>query len=121
MAISQFDGTAERIAGLEPYLADRARYLINGLRELGIPAVIVAHGGRRTLSEQQSLVAKGRSSNLHSAHVYGRAFDLDIAGMSRDSVPDQFWQILGPWAEENLGLSWGGRWSNPYDPGHFEI
>jgi hypothetical protein len=28
--------------------------------------------------------------------------------------------MIGPWAELSLGLKWGGRWLDPYDPGHFE-
>lgn len=121
MATLPFDRTAELLEALDPYLAERARFLINGLRELGIPAGITALGGRRTLSEQQRLIGLGRSNLLRSAHLQGRAFDLDILGMPRDEVPAEFWNILGPWCEENLGLRWGGRWTSPYDPGHFEI
>jgi hypothetical protein len=29
--------------------------------------------------------------------------------------------MLGPWAEVNLDLVWGGRWRSFVDVGHFEL
>lgn len=49
------------------------------------------------------------------------AFDLDVMGMDRDRIPSWWWPIIGNYAEQTLKLKWGGRWTNPYDPGHFEI
>ena len=31
----------------------------------------------------------------------------------------RLWKKVGTTGEQ-LGLRWGGRWRNPYDPGHFE-
>jgi hypothetical protein len=31
----------------------------------------------------------------------------------------KLWKKVGAVGEQ-LGLRWGGRWRNPYDPGHFE-
>ena len=115
------DRTQELLNTLDPFMQTRAAILINALRGIGIPAVIVGMGARRTVEEQARLVAASRSKTMRSKHVQGLAFDLDILGYRRDDIPSEFWNQLGPWAEEQLGLRWGGRWSNPYDPGHFEL
>lgn len=88
-------------------------------REAGYPLVITS--GRRTQAEQNAHVAAGRSRTRRSKHLTGEAFDVDIFGIDRNAVPRWFWALLGPWAERELGLTWGGRWSSPYDPGHFEL
>lgn len=115
------DPTPAAIRSLSPAAAERAVVLISALREVGVPAIILASGARRTGEQQAALVALGRSNAPDSAHLRGDAFDLDVAGVDREAIPAAFWRIVGPWAERNLGLRWGGRWRNPYDPGHFEV
>jgi len=117
------DPTPYQLAGLDPQIRGKAITMLNGLRGLGIPAIIGPLGGRRSQTEQVALYMSGRgvTSTTSSRHVLGMAFDLDIAGISRDSIPQWFWDILGPWAESSLGLTWGGRWRSPYDPGHFQL
>lgn len=88
-------------------------------RVAGYPVVITS--GRRTAEEQAALVRAGVSATLRSRHVLGLAFDIDWQGWSRDDIPAWFWNLIGPWAEQNLYLRWGGRWKVPYDPGHFEM
>lgn len=112
------DRSAALIAQLTPDAGAAAITLLNAVRAAGIPLVVSS--GLRSVAEQQRLVAAGRSRTLRSAHLDGRAFDVDVLGFSRDDIPEWFWQQLGPYGE-SLGLTWGGRWSNPYDPGHFEI
>jgi len=114
------DRTQAEIDRLDPDTGYKAAVLINALREEGIPAGIVANGGRRDPATQKQLVGEGRSRTLRSYHLLGRAFDLDVLGMSRDSVPEWFWYSVGPWAEKNLGLRWGGRFSSIRDLAHFE-
>lgn len=117
------DPTPGELAGLHPSMQPRALSLINALRNVGVPVIIQHLGGRRTMAEQQALYADPRkvTSTLNSRHLSGMAFDIDVWGMSRDSIPGWFWEIVGPWAEKSLQLRWGGRWRNPYDPGHFEL
>ena len=114
------DQTQRYLDQLEPRTRFAGYVLISALRNAGAPAVIVANGGLRTYDQQQLLVAQGRSRTLRSKHLEGRAFDIDLLGWNRDNIPAAFWEIVGPWAEKELGLVWGGRWVNPYDPGHFE-
>lgn len=113
------DRTQEFINGLEPRTAERAFWLVWSARNAGYPVVITS--GRRTRGAQADLVRRGLSQTLDSAHLRGEAFDIDVFGMRRDDVPLWFWNIIGPWAETNLGLRWGGRWRTLWDPGHFEL
>lgn len=117
------DPTPAQVATLDPQIQWRAVTLINALRSVGIPAAIVAGGARRSVQQQTALYqsGKGVTSTLKSRHVLGMAFDLDILGMNRNDIPTWFWDLIGPWAESNLGLTWGGRWVRPYDPGHFQL
>lgn len=95
--------------------------LVSALREAGVPCIIQQSGARRGYLEQTRLVLAGRSRTLRSAHLAGKAFDIDVAGIDRSDIPRAFWNVVGPWAERQLGLKWGGRWSDPWDPGHFEL
>jgi len=113
-----FDPTLGQLQGLEPTTRDVAQVLIDYLRNNGIPAIITAQGGRRNEAEQAKLVQMGLSRTSNSAHLAGRAFDLDVLGYSRDEVPKWLWQHLGQIAE-SAGLIWGGRWG--WDWGHFEV
>lgn len=117
------DPTPTQLDTLDPQIQWRALYMLNALRSIGIPAVIQPLGARRSQSEQLALYTSGTgvTSTTKSRHVNGMAFDLDIWGWNRNNVPDEFWKVLGPWAERVLGLTWGGRWSRPYDPGHFQL
>lgn len=115
------DPTEASIATLDVAVQPLAIALVNACRTAGWPVFIQASGARRSLDEQQILVQRGRSQTLQSKHVQGRAFDIDVLGLSRSEVPESFWWQLGPAAENFLGLTWGGRFKTLYDPGHFEV
>ena len=55
-----------------------------------------------------------------SKHQYGLAVDV-VPVIDSTAVWDNtmLWKKIGVIGEK-LGLRWGGRWRNPYDPGHFE-
>lgn len=112
-----YDPSPGVISGLEPHTAALAIELLNAARSVGIP--LIATSGRRSYWEELRLVWAGKSHTMASKHLQGRAFDIDVAGWSRDALPAWFWNELGPFAE-SLGLSWGGRWSSFRDLGHFE-
>lgn len=109
------DDTVRLIYELEPYTARAALTMIWAAREAGIPLIIIS--GRRT--EAQNARAGGAPT---SAHLEGRAFDVAVAGYTRDQIPTWWWQALGEWAEQNLGLRWGGRfdWGGAPDINHFD-
>jgi hypothetical protein len=35
-------------------------------------------------------------------------------------VSDPVWKVIGE-IVESVGLTWGGRWKSPHDPGHMEL
>lgn len=117
------DPTPAQLATLDPQIRGRAITLLNALRAVGVPAIIGPLGARRSQAEQMALLAdpRGVTSTSRSRHLMGMAFDIDVLGVSRDRIPEWWWPIIGNYAESALGLRWGGRWTRPYDPGHFEL
>lgn len=113
------DPTLSRLGTLTPEAAAAAFFLVWAARSAGYPVVVTS--GRRTEAEQARLVRIGASRTMRSKHLTGEAFDIDWWGWDRNDIPSWFWNLIGPWAERELGLRWGGRWSDPYDPGHFEL
>jgi len=113
------DPTPKQLATLSPRFFPYAVAIINGLRQAGIPAIVVADGARRTAAKQSILVSRGLSTTQKSKHLTGDAIDIDVQGYRREDIPESFWRVFGPWVE-SAGLRWGGRWTNPYDPGHVE-
>lgn len=111
------DSTLRHIENLAPDIQLAAFYLVYYVRIAGFPLQITST--LRSSAEQAALVRAGSSNLLRSKHLTGHAFDVDIHGISRSEIPRWFWDQLG-WLGEYLGLRWGGRWSTPYDPGHFE-
>lgn len=114
------DPTPAQLATLSPRMLDIAIEIINYFRFAGIPIIIVSKGARRSADDQAQLVAAGLSQTRNSAHLTGDAVDFDIFGLRRDEIPDVFWNLFGQVAE-SYGLVWGGRWTNPYDPGHVQL
>ena len=115
------DPTLSEINTLDPVFAPYAFQFINALRTYGIPAWIQPpYGARRTLAQETALVGRGASETLHSAHLQGLAFDIDILGYGRDQIPAWWWNALGGWAEANFPFKWGGRWKTLKDYAHFQ-
>lgn len=117
------DETERYLASLRPDVSALARELIILSRENGWPVIITRLGGRRSPADQAKLYAMGRTvpgrivtHTLTSAHIDGRAFDLDLLGYPRDAgMP--LWRALGAlWTRS--GFRWGGTWG---DYGHFEV
>lgn len=108
------DPTLGHLQTLEPRTRALATQLIIAVRTAGIPLIITS--SKRGITEQIQLVWEGKSKTYNSKHLSGRAFDVDVAGWSRDAVPRWFWDALGNFARQ-LGL----KWPIPdWDPGHFE-
>lgn len=114
------DPTPAQLATLSPRMAEIAAEIINACRDVGIPLIIVAKGARRSPEEQSKLLRAGLSATRNSAHLTGDAVDFDIYGLARGDIPQVFWDAFGPFVE-SFGLTWGGRWRHPYDPGHVEL
>ena len=114
------DPTWAQLLTLDHGFRDVVLQFINELRSVHkLPAVIQPGGALRSSSEQTRLVAAGRSRTQTSRHLAGRAVDIDFYGLGRNAVPSWVWAEVGP-IGESYGLTWGGRWKNFPDVGHFE-
>ncbi len=110
------------LEALHPYFRDKVIELIARAKKAGIELAVVETF--RTCSKQMEYKSMGRKYTRTGAgaskHQYGLAVDV---------VPlvngEPQWHNRALWYKvgiigERLGLRWGGRWRNPYDPGHFE-
>ncbi len=111
----------------------------------GIAVMVVQTS--RTPEEAKTNVANGTSRNLSSLHLPRmlrwnqsarplapadamKADAMDIAPWAvwqlhgddklQWDTSDPAWGIIGEEAER-VGLRWGGRWHDPFDPGHAEL
>lgn len=109
------DRTDELLDTLEPDVAERAWWLIYSARRSGIPMHIIS--ARRSYEQNRDVGGAARS-----LHLVGQAFDVAVAGYSRDQIPESWWHQVGTWAESNLGLRWGGRFlhAGQKDVNHFD-
>lgn len=105
------DSSMMHINTLEPFLRPYAVAMVNGLRENGIPAMIIS--GRRNAHLNREV--GGAETSLH---LRGLAFDVQIEGFQRAELHPYFWQSIGEWWE-SLGGRWGGRFT-PKDVNHFD-
>jgi hypothetical protein len=83
----------------------------------------------RSLDDQKRLVSEGKSSTLRSYHRTWRAKDFFVLGDNGKPI----WSVPAPPAESpylELGVyweslhpfcRWGGRWTKPFDPYHFQL
>jgi len=110
------------LSSLHPYFRDKVTQLIAICKTKGIDLKLVET--YRTHAKQNEYKNMGkkytRSGGGRSKHQYGLAVDVVPIVDSVHQWDDyKLWKKIGA-AGEQLGLRWGGRWRNPYDPGHFE-
>jgi hypothetical protein len=93
--------------------------------------VIELREGYRNKQDQEAALTAGYSNAIYglSPHSYGLAFDIALLYNSSyypgdEALPGEvatIFETLGDYAELSLGMTWGGRFSNLYDPPHFEL
>ena len=118
------DPTARNIATLHPAMQMAAWTLVEAARSVGVPLVVIS----ALRSEQRNREAGGAPGSYHldQSALTGApgalAFDVAVQGLTRDQVPFWWWEMLGNWCEENLGLYWGGRFHHMGEPdvNHFD-
>jgi peptidoglycan L-alanyl-D-glutamate endopeptidase CwlK len=112
------DPTGPHLDRLRIDVAELAVDCLNQLRrDYQLPIIITS--SLRSQSEQDALVLAGRSRTYKSYHLTGQAFDVDIAGVDRNQVPEHTWAIVSS-VFETAGFIWGGNWKTFVDKGHFE-
>jgi hypothetical protein len=110
------------LKSLHPFFRDQIVRLIELCKAKGIELAIVET--YRTHAKQHEYKTMGKkytsSGAGRSKHQYGLAIDV-VPIVKSVAVWDNvaLWKKIGT-IGERLGLRWGGRWRNPYDPGHFE-
>lgn len=130
--------SASKIAGLIPCVKAAAEALIDRSYAAGIPIVITQ--GLRTIAEQDTLYAQGRTAagsivtnakGGYSNHNFGVAVDFalltnDGRSVSWDTKIDGNRNGKADWNEvvaiaKALGFTWGGDWKTFLDLPHFEM
>lgn len=115
---------SRRLNDLSDRFRPKAIELLARLTEAGIPVLIV--DTLRTPEEHAANLAAGTSKATRSKHLDGDAIDIcPYATYSLDGPDKMQWGTHPVWKRigeigESLGLTWGGRWKSPHDPGHFE-
>ena len=122
--------TNQRISELNGTVRDRATEFINQVeQQTGIQLRVSQ--GLRTIEEQNALYAQGRTApgNIvtnarggESYHNYGLAFD--VVEMVNGTTPNwnttlENWNRISD-VGNDLGLEWGGNWTNFIDRPHFQ-
>ena len=110
------------VQALHPYFRDMVIELIRQCKAIGIDlAVVESYRTHAKQHEYKTMGKKYTSSGAgRSKHQYGLAIDI-VPIVDSIAVWDNvaLWRKIGT-TGERLGLRWGGRWRQPYDPGHFE-
>ena len=112
------DPTGQHLDQLRRDVGELAVDCINELRRDFQLAVIIT-SSLRSQSEQDALVRAGKSRTYKSYHLKGQAFDVDLAGVDRNSVTETAWRTISR-VFESAGFVWGGNWKSFVDKGHFE-
>lgn len=113
----------QKLKGLEPLTRTKIEILLHLARKKWPEHKIVLAETYRTQARQDKLFAKGPTTTTVrvSMHTKHRAADIYFVNAKRilryEEAP---YLQLGEMAE-SLGLTWGGRWKVPFDPGHFEL
>lgn len=131
--MAEFDANSEnKLATLrakaQPWFRELLRRLNAAAAADGLTVKIIS--GHRTWEEQDALYAQGRTKpgnkvtnarGGQSNHNYAIAVDIGIFDAhGKYLTNDGPYAKLGP-VGEAAGLEWGGRWTSPYDPAHYQL
>lgn len=122
------DARSEKnIATLHPKVQPYARALIQKAAAKGWKFVITS--GSRTYAEQDELYAQSRTKpgpkvtnarGGYSNHNFGIAFDVTLFSGKTPVWESPLYTSIAVIAED-MGLDWGGRWTNPVDKPHYQL
>ncbi len=110
----------KRIAGLSPKIQDSViRAINNYLRDTFVQLRVA--DGFRTTAQQNQIAKKGSATTnapgRKSYHTYGLAVDVYLPPYGKTAPPND---VSVATYFINEGFEWGGFWTNPYDPSHFQ-
>lgn len=115
---------------LHPWLVYKLKKLLKKCNEQGIYLIITE--GYRTKEYQDELYARGRTKpgtictnargcDYQSQHQWGVAFDIAIANEGHLWDTSYFNRVAVIAKSKEVGLKWGGDWTNPVDRPHFYL
>lgn len=111
---------------------------LRALRARGLPFYV--HTCYRTPGEQAELKAGGYSNLALGAHQRSCAVDI-VSAIDHWEIPEELWYYVGTLGESvargtefgpslrkgkdgsplPLKIQWGGRWTDPWDPAHWQL
>jgi len=106
---------------------------LRALRKRGIPMYV--HTCFRSTEDQRKLKLGGFSNLNDGPHQRSAAVDI-VHAVDHWDPPEEFWYYIGTLgeaiardmalgpelgADKPLKIEWGGRWSKPFDPAHFQL
>ena len=106
-----------------PIIKGFAGDLCLSLRKQNIP--VYCHTAYRS-PETQKVLQTGGMSNLQSGpHQRGAAVDI-VHSLYHWRLSRHMWDYIGALGEEIIKrrgypIEWGGHWTNPYDPAHWQL
>ncbi len=117
-----------KLAQVNSRLAAKIRQIIALANQEGY--LLYIDEAYRTQAVQQEYYARGRTTpgdiitnTLNSKHTQGKAVDLMpvINGIPTNNLAAFDWQLIGKWARQVGGLTWGGNWKSLKDYRHLEL
>lgn len=114
------------IRRLNPKAKQKFKDFIKAIED-GLGYSVIITSGYRTFEKQQSLYDSGQTTARggRSYHNYGMAIDINAVKLGtwlRMGSSKIAWEESGiPQLAKNMGLRWGGDFSNFYDPVHFDL
>lgn len=111
-------GGKDKLEGLDPAFRKRAERVLTDLAAEGRKLRIV--WGRRTPEQNQALVDRGMASPT-SKHLSGEALDIVDRSIGYDNANYPEYNAAVQQAAASAGLTWGGNFTNRWDPNHIEM
>lgn len=110
---------------VKPQIQRFAGGLCLAARAVGIP--LYCHTAYRTPDKQWEMVAKGvsRTKPPLAAHPQGCAVDI-VHAVHHWNMSENEWAYIGRLGQDvarklAIPIEWGGDWSDPWDPAHWEL
>lgn len=118
-------GRANRVGAHPAIVEFERKFIARMAKKHGVP--MFAHNMVRTPAEQRAVFVQGHSQKDGSkpfAHM-GCAVDI-VHSVKAWDLERASWSMLGHIGKElatqlGIRLTWGGDWSSPYDPAHWEL
>ncbi|MDQ6999969.1 MAG: M15 family metallopeptidase [Mariprofundus sp.] len=107
----------QKLDGLKPEFKAKVDQVFDELTDKGYNLRVI--WGRRTLNENNALVAKGMASR-RSLHLKGLAVDFVERSIGYNNADHPEYNAAVQQAAEHAGVRWGGSFKSRWDPNHIQ-